>query len=165
MSQWRTVKGWRLQDLGRFLFPHFHETGMTRAINGDVIYEWRGQKKDFPLIKKDYVFVHFSKLCFQEAESDKLGLWAALGPPAKAEIRLFLVLTETFWQKLGPTNQKCGQDTALSDRLLKVWPSASTSFSKRAHCSNIYNGNKNSFDQQEEIAYIHTVKIRFSKTI
>lgn len=73
------------------------------------------REKDSPLIKKDYVFEH----CFQEAESDKWGL-SGPGPTVKAEIHSSLVLTETSWQKQGPTDQKCGQETALWERPPKV---------------------------------------------
>lgn len=51
---------------------------------------------------------------FQEAESEPRD------HPIKAEIHLSLVLKQAFWQKLGPTNQKCGQEPALWGRPLKV---------------------------------------------
>lgn len=57
-----------------------------------------------------------SRASFQEAESDRLGLGAAPGPPVKAEIRLSLAgRHKACWQKLSPANRNCGQETALWD--------------------------------------------------
>lgn len=40
-----------------------------------------------------------------------MGPLGSPGPTTRAEIHLSLVLTETFWQKLGPADQKCSQET------------------------------------------------------
>lgn len=76
-----------------------------------------------------------------------MGPLGSPGPTVRAQIHPSLVLTETFWQQPGLANQKCSQETD-KELLTALFIIA-----------------MNWFDQQEETACIHTVKIRFSKNI
>lgn len=62
----RTSEPWKV--FGFVLFFQFRETRKTRAINGDGTHATRNRRdrvprleKDLPLIKKDSVFIHFSR--------------------------------------------------------------------------------------------------------
>lgn len=84
---------------------------MSHAQLGTERTESGGQKKDSPLIRKDYAFVHFSSdsLRSREAESDRSSPRAALSPPVKAEIQWSLVWTQAFWQKLEPPSRNAAR--------------------------------------------------------
>lgn len=91
MSQPRIVKGPKTQ--GRWEVPRSPPpSSVKRGWQGRQMEmssmspeteqtESGSRKKGSPSVREDSVFVHFSRLCSREAESDKLGFCTALGAP------------------------------------------------------------------------------------